>query len=167
MRTGVVFPQTEIGEDPVLCRDFAQTAEGLGYTHLLVFDHVLGAGRSHRPDWREALRRRRPVPRAVRGLRLSRRGDRAHRARDRRPRAASFWSLPRCQPVNVAAPLLVVAYEAVARNPARRSLSVVRGPRAEMLVREQELFGWYALVCGVELHGLSGPWPIVEDCVDR
>ena len=54
MRTGVVFPQTEIGNDPVLVRDFAQTAEGLGYTHLLVFDHVLGAGLTHRPDWRGA-----------------------------------------------------------------------------------------------------------------
>ena len=52
MRTGVVFPQTEIGDDPVLVRDFAQTAEGLGYHHLLVFDHVLGAGRTNRPDWR-------------------------------------------------------------------------------------------------------------------
>jgi probable F420-dependent oxidoreductase len=52
LRTGVVFPQTEIGDDPVLVRDFAQTAEGLGYTHLLVFDHVLGAGLARRPDWR-------------------------------------------------------------------------------------------------------------------
>jgi len=51
VRTGVVFPQTEIGNDPGLIRDFAQTAEGLGYTHLLVFDHVLGAGRARRPDW--------------------------------------------------------------------------------------------------------------------
>ena len=50
MRTGVVFPQTEIGSDPVLVRDFAQAAEGLGYAHLLVFDHVLGAGLEHRPD---------------------------------------------------------------------------------------------------------------------
>jgi probable F420-dependent oxidoreductase len=49
---GVVFPQTEIGDDPVLIRDFTQTAEGLGYSHLLVFDHVLGAGLAHRPDWR-------------------------------------------------------------------------------------------------------------------
>ena len=40
MRIGVVFPQTEIGDDPVLIRDFAQTVEGLGYTHLLVYDHV-------------------------------------------------------------------------------------------------------------------------------
>jgi hypothetical protein len=78
-----------------------------------------------------------------------------------------FWSLPRYQPVNVAAPLLVVAHEAVGRNAARRSLSVFRGARAEMLVGEQELFGWYALVCGVELHGLSGPWPIFQDCLDR
>jgi alkanesulfonate monooxygenase SsuD/methylene tetrahydromethanopterin reductase-like flavin-dependent oxidoreductase (luciferase family) len=51
MRTGVVFPQTEIGNDPGLVRDFAQTAEGLGYTHLLVFDHVLGAGLTSRPHW--------------------------------------------------------------------------------------------------------------------
>jgi probable F420-dependent oxidoreductase len=52
VRIGAVFPQAEIGGDPVLCRDFAQTAEGLGYHHLLVFDHVLGAGRARRPDWR-------------------------------------------------------------------------------------------------------------------
>ena len=54
MRTGVVFPQTEIGDDPVLVRDYAQTVEGLGYTHLLVFDHVLGAGLARRPGWRGA-----------------------------------------------------------------------------------------------------------------
>jgi len=52
VRIGVVFPQTEIGNDPAVIRDFAQTAEGLGYSHVLAFDHVLGAGREHRPDWR-------------------------------------------------------------------------------------------------------------------
>ncbi len=52
VRIGVVFPQTEIGNDPSVIRDFAQTAEALGYTHLLAFDHVLGAGLEHRPDWR-------------------------------------------------------------------------------------------------------------------
>ncbi|HXV93709.1 MAG TPA: LLM class F420-dependent oxidoreductase [Pseudonocardia sp.] len=52
MRIGVVFPQREIGDDPAVIRDFAQTAEGLGYHHLLAFDHVLGAGRASRPDWR-------------------------------------------------------------------------------------------------------------------
>jgi probable F420-dependent oxidoreductase len=43
MRLGVVFPQTEIGSDPAVIRDYAQAAEGAGYQHLLVFDHVLGA----------------------------------------------------------------------------------------------------------------------------
>jgi len=43
MQIGVVFPQTEIGNDPAVIRDYAQAAEGAGYQHLLVFDHVLGA----------------------------------------------------------------------------------------------------------------------------
>ena len=42
MKLGVVFPQTEIGSDPMVIRDYAQAAEGIGYDHLLVFDHVLG-----------------------------------------------------------------------------------------------------------------------------
>lgn len=43
MRFGVVFPQTEIGADPIACRDLAQAAEGMGFDHLVAFDHVLGA----------------------------------------------------------------------------------------------------------------------------
>ncbi len=43
MQIGVIFPQTEIGSDPSVVRDFAQTAEGLGYSHILAYDHVLGA----------------------------------------------------------------------------------------------------------------------------
>jgi probable F420-dependent oxidoreductase len=43
MRIGAVFPTCEIGNDPGAIRDFAQTAEGLGYSHLVVYDHVLGA----------------------------------------------------------------------------------------------------------------------------
>jgi probable F420-dependent oxidoreductase len=42
MQIGVVFPQTEIGSDPSVIRDYAQAVEGAGYQHLLVFDHVLG-----------------------------------------------------------------------------------------------------------------------------
>ena len=42
MRLGVVFPQTEIGNDPAVIREYAQAAESAGYDHLLVFDHVLG-----------------------------------------------------------------------------------------------------------------------------
>ena len=51
MRIGATFPQTEIGNDPVAIRDWAQAAEGAGYDHILVFDHVLGAGLSTRPNW--------------------------------------------------------------------------------------------------------------------
>lgn len=43
MKLGVVFPQSEIGNDPIVIRDYAQAAEQLGYHHVLVFDHVLGA----------------------------------------------------------------------------------------------------------------------------
>lgn len=43
MKLGVVFPQTEMGIDPVAIRDFVQAVEDLGYAHLLIYDHVIGA----------------------------------------------------------------------------------------------------------------------------
>jgi alkanesulfonate monooxygenase SsuD/methylene tetrahydromethanopterin reductase-like flavin-dependent oxidoreductase (luciferase family) len=43
MEFGVIFPTTEIGNDPVAIRDYAQAAEELGYSYLVAFDHVLGA----------------------------------------------------------------------------------------------------------------------------
>ena len=49
MKLGVVFPQTEIGSDPIAIRDYAQAAEALEYTHLVAYDHVLGA--RPRGDW--------------------------------------------------------------------------------------------------------------------
>ena len=52
MHVGVVFPQIEIGADPGGVREYAQAVEDMGYTHILVYDHVLGAGTTHRPDWR-------------------------------------------------------------------------------------------------------------------
>ena len=51
MQIGVTFPQTEIGADPLVIRDYAQAVEGLGYSHLVVFDHVLGADPARRPGW--------------------------------------------------------------------------------------------------------------------
>jgi probable F420-dependent oxidoreductase len=45
MRLGVVFPQTEIGNDPIVIRDYVQTVEGAGFEHLIAYDHVLGAAR--------------------------------------------------------------------------------------------------------------------------
>ena len=56
MKLGVVFPQTEIGTDPVAVRDYAQAAESLGYNHLLAYDHVLGANAASRPGWRGSYR---------------------------------------------------------------------------------------------------------------
>lgn len=52
MRIGAIFPQVEIGNDPVVIRDYAQAVEEMGYQHILVYDHVLGADISNRPDWR-------------------------------------------------------------------------------------------------------------------
>lgn len=51
MKIGVVFPQTEIGNDPAAIRDYAQTAEGLGFTHVLAYDHVLGANPDRPGGW--------------------------------------------------------------------------------------------------------------------
>ncbi len=52
MQIGVTFPQNEIGADPVVIRDYAQAAEGTGYSHLIIYDHVLGADVTNRPGWR-------------------------------------------------------------------------------------------------------------------
>jgi probable F420-dependent oxidoreductase len=50
MRLGVVFPQTELGADPAALRAYAVGVERLGFTHLLAYDHVLGADpEAHRP----------------------------------------------------------------------------------------------------------------------
>jgi probable F420-dependent oxidoreductase len=52
MKIGVVFPQTEFGHDPMAVRDYAQTAESLGFTHVLAYDHVLGANPDRPGGWR-------------------------------------------------------------------------------------------------------------------
>jgi probable F420-dependent oxidoreductase len=52
MQIGAVFPQTEIGNDPLAIRDYAQTVEGLGFSHLLAYDHVLGASPERLGAWR-------------------------------------------------------------------------------------------------------------------
>jgi len=51
MKIGVVFPQTEIGEDPAAIRDYAQAVESLGYTHILAFDSVVGANPDRPGGW--------------------------------------------------------------------------------------------------------------------
>ena len=49
MKIGLVYPQTEYGSDPGAIKDYVQTAEDLGFSHVLAYDHVLGAN-PERPD---------------------------------------------------------------------------------------------------------------------
>jgi probable F420-dependent oxidoreductase len=51
MRIGVVFPQTEIGADAGAVRAYAEHVEGLGFTHLLAYDHVVGADPEIHVGW--------------------------------------------------------------------------------------------------------------------
>lgn len=48
MKIGAIFPTTEYGTDPIAIRDWAQAAENLGYDHILLYDHVLGAEHQNR-----------------------------------------------------------------------------------------------------------------------
>ena len=43
MQLGAVFPHNEIGTNPADIKAFAQGVEALGISHLLIYDHVLGA----------------------------------------------------------------------------------------------------------------------------
>jgi probable F420-dependent oxidoreductase len=52
MRIGISFPQTTIGTDVALIRDYVQAVEGAGFDHITALDHVLGA---HRDRFTEPL----------------------------------------------------------------------------------------------------------------
>ena len=43
MKTGVIFPQTECGTDVTAIGTFVRDVEAIGFDHLFVADHVLGA----------------------------------------------------------------------------------------------------------------------------
>ena len=43
MKLGAVLPHNEIGTDPGAMKAYAQGVEALGLTHMLLYDHVLGA----------------------------------------------------------------------------------------------------------------------------
>jgi len=43
MKVGVIFPQTECGTDVGAIAEFVRAVEAMGYDHLFVADHVLGA----------------------------------------------------------------------------------------------------------------------------
>lgn len=51
MRIGVVFPQTELGGDAGAVRAYGQGVEELGFTHILAYDHVVGADPEVHAGW--------------------------------------------------------------------------------------------------------------------
>ncbi len=53
MDIGVVLPTYELPVEAAALAAYAQTAEQLGYAHLSVMDHVIGADLSRRPGWEE------------------------------------------------------------------------------------------------------------------
>jgi len=48
-RVGVILPQTEIGADPGVILEYARAVEQLNFSHIGVFEHVVGA--QPRPGW--------------------------------------------------------------------------------------------------------------------
>jgi probable F420-dependent oxidoreductase len=60
IKIGLVYPQTEYGDDPLAIRDYAQTAEGLGFTHILAYDHILGANPERPGGWQGPYTHRHP-----------------------------------------------------------------------------------------------------------
>lgn len=54
MKLGVTFPQWVIKSDPIAIRDFAQTAEGLGYDYIVLYDAVVATKDAEDPEnWHE------------------------------------------------------------------------------------------------------------------
>jgi probable F420-dependent oxidoreductase len=51
MQIGVVFPHVEFGTDPVAVRDYAQTVEALGFSHVGADDHVIGPNPDRPGGW--------------------------------------------------------------------------------------------------------------------
>jgi probable F420-dependent oxidoreductase len=51
MKIGLVFPQTEFSQDTASFKDYAQTAEDLGFTHILAYEHVLGVNSNRPGGW--------------------------------------------------------------------------------------------------------------------
>ena len=51
IKWGVILPTTEIGSDPDDIRRYVAAAEDAGYDHVFLYDHVVGADISNRPNW--------------------------------------------------------------------------------------------------------------------
>ena len=51
MKVGVTFPQSDISMDSSEVRHWARCVEELGFDHILLYDHIIGADVSSRPGW--------------------------------------------------------------------------------------------------------------------
>jgi probable F420-dependent oxidoreductase len=51
MKVGAIFPQSELSPEPSAVRAYATGVEELGYSHILAFDHVVGADRAVHRGW--------------------------------------------------------------------------------------------------------------------
>ena len=51
IRIGTNLPLSDTGGEPAIVQELVHTAEALGYDHLMLADHVLGANVASRPDW--------------------------------------------------------------------------------------------------------------------
>ena len=96
MQLGAIFPQTEIGSDPVGVRDFTQAAEAMGYEDMPVFDHVLGADASKHPNWERRTGRRTCFMNFC-AIRLPRRRHREDQVHHRSPDFGAAADSPSCQ----------------------------------------------------------------------
>ena len=52
MQIGVVYPQTELPTDPETVRAYVRQVEELGYRHVAIYDHVLGADPAVHAGWK-------------------------------------------------------------------------------------------------------------------
>ena len=48
MEIGAAYPQIELGGDPTALDRFGRSVEDIGYGHLLMYDHVIGASHQNR-----------------------------------------------------------------------------------------------------------------------
>ena len=51
MQIGAIYPQSELPTDPATVRAYVRGVEDLGYRHLVVYDHVVGADPAAYPGW--------------------------------------------------------------------------------------------------------------------
>ena len=51
MQIGAIYPQSELPPDPPTVRAYVRGVEDLGFRHILVYDHVVGADPAAYPGW--------------------------------------------------------------------------------------------------------------------